>query len=427
MASETSSAEMPSIQVLEKEHYFSQAIVPIPSTGPPLPLAAPSSVRLRTKVLALTANNFTYAKLGFLFHWWDIHPLPAAIPPPYADDTKYGRLSAWGWAEVLESTHASVPTGSLLWGYQPIGTLTQDLAVRDCDVAGHVVVTSEHRQKAMPIYNRYFTATGAAADALRREIEDRADGPAYDAVVRIMFETAYLLNRYCLGSPGTPPSAAPGSAPWTPEQASIRGATVIVLAPGSKVGLCFARELRHMRKEGERPTRIIGAASGRSTSFVEATGLYDAVVSATGSPVEILAGLGVAKEEKIVLVDFGGRADAGPRWALALQPMYDKFLMLGVGVEVSEVSQADLLAGLQAGVTPQQTFVNANDVRDQAMKLQGADKYFEELQRAWDLLRKEGLKGLELRWGTGMQDVRRGWDELATGKLKPEEGLAFVI
>lgn len=157
METMASITEVPVIQVLEKEHYFSQALVPLPSAVPYPPLA-PSSLLLRTKLLALTVNNFTYAKLGFLAHWWDVHYLSASTPAPYDDPSKYGRLSAWGWAEVLELTHTGVPAGSFFWGYQPIGTLPQDLTVRDGSVPGQITATNAFRQKLMPLYIRYFLA-----------------------------------------------------------------------------------------------------------------------------------------------------------------------------------------------------------------------------------------------------------------------------
>ncbi|KAJ2967168.1 hypothetical protein NUW58_g10507 [Xylaria curta] len=93
--------EIPSIQVLDKKDYFKQALVSLPNALP-YPALAPSSLRLRTTVLSLTVNNFTYAALGTLLHWWDVHPLPASTPAPYNDSTQYGRISAWGYAEVLE-------------------------------------------------------------------------------------------------------------------------------------------------------------------------------------------------------------------------------------------------------------------------------------------------------------------------------------
>lgn len=359
MASNTAPAvdEIPVVQVLEKERYFTQALVPLPSAVPYPPLA-PSSVRLRAKVLAITSNSFTYAKFGFFAGYWDVHPLPSSAPAPYGDATIYGCTSTWGWAEVLASTHAGVPPGALLWGYQPLGTLAQDLTVQtDSQVPGHVIVTSPHRQRMAPLYNTYVQAADTAV--LRGEIASRAIGPAYDALARVMFETAYLLNHYTLArDTAVPPSARPTAKPWTPNSADITGATILAAAPASKVGLCFAHQIRYDRGDkefgGQQPARIIGLASKQSRVFAEQSGLYDAVVLADDSPLQSLAKLGVAPEEKVVVMvcfpadlccstvlitllqEFGSRGDTGLKWATALEPVYEKLLMLTVGFEVTE-------------------------------------------------------------------------------------------
>ncbi|KAI4864411.1 hypothetical protein F4820DRAFT_458821 [Hypoxylon rubiginosum] len=331
METMASITEVPVIQVLEKEHYFSQALVPLPSAVPYPPLA-PSSLLLRTKLLALTVNNFTYAKLGFLAHWWDVHYLSASTPAPYDDPSKYGRLSAWGWAEVLELTHTGVPAGSFFWGYQPIGTLPQDLT----------------------------------------NINIRADGPAYAALTRIMFETAYLMNRYALGSLASTPST---------KEAGTRGATFLLCTRG----------------DNEPVAQLTGVSSEYSKAFVEGTGLYDMVAStAESSPAEVLAKMGISESEKIVLVDFGGRAKVGITWATALRPVYPNFLMLCVGYEILELSETDALAVLQAYGTTS-VIVNMGELLDQAIKIEGEVKYYENLQRAWESFHKEGIKGLEIR------------------------------
>lgn len=100
--------------------------------------------------------------------------------------------------------------------------------------------------------------------------------------------------------------------------------------------------------------------------------------------------------------------------------------MLTVAGEFAEVSPAEALSGFKA-VGAIATMVSANELRDKAIKLDGAAEYFKNLNRAWESLQNEGLKGLKVRWGTGMEAVQRGWDELAKGVVKPYEGLAFVI
>ena len=173
--------EIPEIQVLEKEKYFTQALVRLPNAVP-LPALAPSSVRIRTEALSLSTNNFNYAKLGKLLGWWDAHPLPASVPAPYNDAAKYGCMNCWGYARVLESTFAGVEQGTYMFGYLPIGTLPNDLEVAQGAVEGWVVVTSAYRQKLMPIYNKYRVYPTTKVDEIRR----KDDSIAYDCLIEVM-------------------------------------------------------------------------------------------------------------------------------------------------------------------------------------------------------------------------------------------------
>lgn len=351
-------AENPVIQVLEKDRYFTQHLVTLPNAVPYPPLG-PSSVRVRTKVMCLTANNITYAKLGFLLKWWDIHPLPSSTPAPFDDASKYGRTNCWGFAEVLESTHASVEKGSYLRGYLPIGTLAQDLVVEAGDVPGQVIVRNEYRQDSMPIYNRYVVHPAS----LSSEIEAKADHVAYDAIIRIMFETAYLLNRFVFTSdPWETVNPRMDNGRWTPELADVSDATVICLAPGSKIALCLARELRHGRSK---PVgKVIGAASEHTLEFVAGTGEYDEVVSTKEAPENIVSAVDSGK--RIILVDCGGRGGIAEKWAETISKSHKNLLLVQVGGEISEASSSQVLAGLQqmqfAKPTYESVQVNASDI-----------------------------------------------------------------
>lgn len=119
-------------------------------------------------------------------------------------------------AEVLDSTHPSVEKGSYLWGYLPIGTLAQDLVVEEGNVPGQVIVTTEHRQAIMPIYNRYIVHPPGLAS----EIEAKSDRVANDALIRVIFETAYLMNRFVFTSdPKETVKPRMDHGPWSPAQA----------------------------------------------------------------------------------------------------------------------------------------------------------------------------------------------------------------
>ncbi|CAJ2513068.1 Uu.00g011870.m01.CDS01 [Anthostomella pinea] len=425
-------AEVPVIQILDKKDFFKQALVPLPNELPLPPLAA-SSLRIKTEVMCLTMNNFTYCKLGSLLNWWDVHPLPASTLAPYNDADTYGRINCWGYARVLESTSAAAPPGSYLWGYLPIGTLPLDMDVRAGAVPGQVLVTSAYRQHLMPIYNRYIVVPDP--EALSAEIARRADGVAYDALLRVMHETAYLLSAFVF-APDPHATVPPGPDPtgWGAGKADLDDATVLVFAPGSKVALAFAHVLRSPARTGAKPRRVVGVASEWSRSFVEGTGLYDAVMSSSSQtdPVAVLAGLGAdpkdLRDDKVVIFDFGGRGGAPAKWAAALQPAVAELLFVAIGGEVSDPGKDD---GTAAGKPPAPPFemvqANADDMRSAAMGKVGERAYFEGLGASWVTMREEGVKGFKVRWGEGMVDVREGWDELARGRVRPDEGLAFKL
>ena len=117
-------APAPVIQVLEKHDHTKQHLVSLPNEK--LPPLSPNSVRVRTTLFALSANNLTYARIGHLLGWWDIYPLPQSTPAPFNDASKYGCIMCWGSGQVVDSTSPLLKTGQILFGVFPIGTLPVD-------------------------------------------------------------------------------------------------------------------------------------------------------------------------------------------------------------------------------------------------------------------------------------------------------------
>lgn len=406
-------AEVPVIQILDKKNYFKQALVPLPNALP-LPPLTESSLRIRTEVLCLTSNNFTYCKLGELFHWWDVHPIPPSTPAPYNDASTYGRINCWGYAKVLESTFDGVPKGSFVWGYLPIGTLPIDFQVKAGNVPGQFIVTEPYRQQQLPLYNRYLVFP----ETLGKEIEAKADAIAYDALVRVMHMTGYVMTKFMF------PEDPAQSANLKPEQADLTDATVINFAPGSKVGLSFTYLLRNQRNAAK-PHRILGAASEYSRPFVQTTGLYDKVVATSADPLDVLSRLDTPKDKKVVIYDFGGRAGVARKWAATIKSAYPRTQLVLVGAEVSDP---------QAGWRPAQppdgvdvARVMADTLQNAAMQKVGEREYFEGLNASWEVLRKEGFKGFTVKWGEGMEAVKEGWDKFARNEVQADEGLVFKL
>ncbi|KAI1134356.1 hypothetical protein F5Y05DRAFT_422686 [Hypoxylon sp. FL0543] len=407
-------AEVPVIQILDKKNYFEQALVPLPNALP-LPPLKESSLRIRTEVLCLTSNNFTYCKLGELLHWWDVHPIPPSTPAPYNDASTYGRINCWGYARVLESTFDGAPKGSYVFGYLPIGTLPQDFQVKPANVPGQFIVTEPHRQQQLPVYNRYRVFP----ESLGEEIAAKADAIAYDALVSVMHLTGYLMTEFMF-----PPDPA-RSVNLEPQQADLAGATVVSFAPGSKVGLAFAHLLRSPRRAANRPRRVLGAASEHSRAFVRATGLYDEVVPTSADPLEVLARLAAPADGKVVLFDFGGRGGVAWRWAAAVRSAFPRTQVVVVGAEVSDPRAGGPPAPRPDGVDVAQ--VMADTLQTAAMGRVGEREYFEGVDASWERLRGEGFKGFKIKWGEGMEAVKEGWDRFARNEVQADEGLVFKV
>ncbi|OAX81432.1 hypothetical protein ACJ72_04225 [Emergomyces africanus] len=422
----------PAIQVLCKKDFTQQHIVPLPDAEP-LPPLSPSSVRVKTYIFSLTANNITYAKLGHVLGWWDVHPLPPSIPEQFQDPGKYGRISAWGFGYVEESNRNDLPIGSLVYGYLPIGTLPVDLALSPSpSVTGQFHEISPARAKQFPVYNEYLTFPPAQASLLSDE------RLGWDALLRIPYSVSHRLNRYVfawdeaqLAPPSTlnlGPSPLP---PWTMEQAGMADAVVIILAASGKNAVTFARELKFARPAGSQPRKVIAVTSQTSKAFVEATGFYDAVClyDEIGSEVTPEAFTDTLdKDRKVIVCDFGARGSVFEVLVTWLKPLARTVLLVGIGSEpklaTPEQQREEMVGNMALG----RIQVNASDIFAEAAKKVGKKEFEEEFLKGWgEFVDAGAVPGLKLEVGQGMDAVAKGWDRLCAGDVGPETGLVYKI
>jgi hypothetical protein len=420
-------ASVPVIQVLSKQNYEDQHIVPLPSALP-LPPLAPSSLRVKTTIMSLTTNNFTYARIGHVLGWWDIHPLPSSIPAQYSDPTAYGRISAWGYGTVLESTltgaeSSQIPVGTQMYGYLPIGTLPVDMEVEiNKNVPGQLLEVSKGRAHLMPVYNRYmlYPPTTTA--------EKESQG--IDALFQVLFETSYLMNRFVFAwDPKELGPLSDADPEWKVEDAQIGADTVIlVFAASGKTALSFAHQLKHARPAGNKPGLVVAVGSESSKKFVEGTGLYDKVLKYDADSSDFTTELALNPKSKIVICDFGSRDAAAGRWAQKLKETHKNILWMGIGREVVADSPKKTTEKLAASMTTSMIQINASALRTQSMKILGEKEYFEGFLKEWTSLKKAGgFHGLRLVWGDGMEAVGKGWEKLYQGEVGPDEGLVFTL
>ncbi len=202
----------------------------------PLPQLQAGQALLAIDQFGLTANNVTYGATGETLGYWGFFPA--------ADG--WGRIPAWGFAEVAQSRAEGLEPGTRVFGYLPMGT---HLVVQPERIArGGFLDASAHRARLPGVYNRYRRCAG-----------DPLYDPAAEPIMTIffpLFVTSFVLDDFL-------------------EDNGDFGAEQILLSSASSktaagAALCTAR------RAGDRP-RIVGLTSERNRAFTEAMGCYDAV------------------------------------------------------------------------------------------------------------------------------------------------------
>lgn len=331
---------VPVIQVLSKKDFTEQHVVPPPSALPLLPLA-PSAIRVKTALLSLTANNLTIARIGHLVGWWDVHPLPPSIPPEFGDPAKYGRISAWGFADVLESNIAGVSAGERIFGYLPIGTLPVDLSIELTLDGRQAKENSPFRQHVWAFYNLYMLVSQ------QEEWPKDLQNEGWDSLMLVLFESAFIINRFTFSwDPARliHPQAAKDNEVWNLTRADLKDAIVVIFAASGKTALSLAHQLRHARPAVHQPRAVVGVTSPRSEQFVIGTGFYDRAVL-YDSMDSLTSSLSVDGETRVILCNFGGSVDLIKRFSSLFRHRCKDLLVLGVGTEPSQLSAEEFAKG----------------------------------------------------------------------------------
>lgn len=203
-----------------------------------LPLLGDGEVRLAIESFSVTANNVTYAVMGEPFGYWNFFP---------ATDPARGIVPMWGHARVIESRHPDLAVGERVYGYLPMAD-TLDVLPGKVTATGFADMAA-HRQPMSPIYNQYSRLAADPEHDPAREAERMIYAP--------LFKTGFLIEYFLR------------SEDWF-------GAEQVVLTSASSK---TAMGLASVARDRSPQVRRIGLTSAGNAAFVEASGLYDAVLS----------------------------------------------------------------------------------------------------------------------------------------------------
>lgn len=406
------------IHVLNRSDYTKHTLVSLPSD--PLTPLAPSSLRIRSKIIGLTTNNLTYARMGHLVGWWDVYPLPANTPAPYNDASTYGQISAWGHAEILESTVPGIPAGNSVFGYVPIGTLPRDVSVEQTGMKNQIFITSPHRQHLWKIYNRLHVKPSLS----ELEKQQGIDILGWDTLEGL-FGTGYNMNRHAFAWTQNNLIHPSGKGEWTLADARLDDSTVLVLSASGKSAMAFVHQVQNNRPKEHQPRTIIGICSSASKGMVEKSGFYDKVALYDDAQ-KVKDEVEKSGTRRAVLLDFGARSGTRQTWDTTFQTLSAvPYTFISVGGEVKVLSPEAATARLKDFTTIIQ--VNASHLREKGIE-DGGDSYFEEYYRKFDEFKTGGaIPSVELKWGESMEDWAKGWEGYCNDEIPASHGLVYRI
>lgn len=398
----------------------------------PLPSLAANSVRVRTSLISLTANNLTYARAGDLFGWWQAFPVPSHLPAPYNDPIQYGIVPVWGYGKIVESKIDKLKVGTLLYGYWPASNLPVDLELQPLEPEGHWYDRTEHRKALWSIYHRY-----QAQDPLLRLdklTQAKLEHRAWLTVFRPVWECGFAIDRFLFGDVPVHPLGKDGG-DWTAEDADLSGAVVVSLSASGKTARSFNDACLNNRKPGTGPLGFVAVTGRADGSLLAAEGSIPTMTVSYGQATssDTLDFIVSKSPNKVVIVDFGGRGDSLSSLISVIKDHTTlssaKLLIIGIGGEAKvPTSSEDLGQYLKTLRRPERIQMNTSAVRDDAIEKLGAEKYWDMVEEGWKgFVDRGNMTDLKLELANGVGAFEKGWRKLCEGGAADVDGMAFNL
>lgn len=328
-------------------------------------------IRLRIDRFAVTANNISYAGAGDLLGYWDFFPS--------SDPATWGRVPAVGYAEIVESRNADLPTGGRYHGWFPMAeTVTFTPAVtldgfRD---------DGAHRHAHAPIYRTYSRTD---LDPLH---DDAPDGEDRHALLRVLLLTGFLADEFL---------------------ADFGAEQVIVLSASSKTAIGFSQ--RATQRDG---LDVVGLTSAANADFVGSLGFYDSVVT-----YDRIDGpdSGIALVDSVV-IDMAGNPNVLAAVHQRLGDRIKHSMMIGRSHHdaVATASPASL-----PGPAPQ--FFFAPTELDRVVEAWGADEYRRRIVAATHAFVQASRAWMTIDERRGPDGPASAWASIHAGEVTPDVGV----
>jgi hypothetical protein len=337
---------------------------------PGVPEPADGEAVLAVDTFALTANTITYGAVGDLIGYWRFFP---------AGDG-WGRIPAWGFADVVASRCEDLPIGARVYGFLPMATHLRVLPVKVTPRG--FVDGAAHRAALPPVYNQYSRVDRAP------ETDE-----AVTAVLRPLFTTAFLIDA------------------WLADEGWFGADQVVVTSASSKTSIGLAH-LVHARGV---PT--VGLTSARNVAAVSELGCYDTVLAydtVLGGATGTGAGLPVVAT---VSVDVAGDPAVLAGIHRHLGDALRVSSLVGLTHWEARAGGAAPGAGPLPGPTPAMFFAPDHVLRRR--EAWGARGFDDRLAAAWDTFAAFAATWLRIETARGPEAVVAAYRAVLEGAVEP--------
>lgn len=200
----------------------------------------PDEVVLETDSFGFSANNITYAALGFKMGYWGFFP---------THEAGFGIVPVWGFATVKASNHPDVHVGEKVFGYLPMAS---HWVIKAGKVASHGFSDIHEKRKSIsPVYDQYLRCANDPGYDPSRE--------AWQLNFRPLYMTSFVLDDFV-------------------DDVS-QGESLLLSSASSKTALGTAQLLKDQKSTRGASYNVVGLTSSSNVDMVKATGCYDDVIS----------------------------------------------------------------------------------------------------------------------------------------------------
>ena len=315
---------------------------------------------------ALTSNNISYALSGDFLDYWGFFPT----------ESGWGRLPAMGFGTVVESRNEDIAIGGRYFGFFPVGDFH---VVRAEATSSGFVDVAEHRAKHAMAYRGFDKVSD----------EPTSDDHAYLLLRGLLF-TSFLAEDFLF------------------DNAMFGAGQIVVTSASSKTSIALAHRIRARGN-----THCIGLTSANNVEFVERVNLYDEVC--TYDDLESLA-----EWAPTIVVDMAGNRNLLAR----IHAHFGDALMYSCAVGATHWDEAQAQIEIP-GVKPQFFFAPTQIAK--RGKDWGRDVLNERIDAALTAFIADSRRWLDVSVARGPEAVQKAYDDLTTGRVRPETGLILSM